>query len=158
MISAPWRRPNLGALTSSSPTHNTSTSSPHTRPDAAATCEEFAAKAPESSNRQNRQQVRVTGERLSAEETNRGSSTKHRNNHNTWDSELVHLGCPWHSFSYPDPKRKKMNRQKTNPGINARQWPRQAVYFTLIWFWYSRTPFVSASPRPSRPSPCMLKP
>jgi len=116
MISAPWRRPNLGALTSSSPTHNTSTSSPHTRPDAAATCEEFAAKAPESSNRQNRQHVRVTGERLSAEETNRGSSTKHRNNHNTWDSELVHLGCPWHSFSYPDPKRKKNEPTKNQPG------------------------------------------
>ena len=72
---------------------------------------------------------------------------RHSVGHSASDSELVHLGesIAFIQLSRPDPTR------KTKPGINARYvWPRQAVYFTLIWFWYSRTPFVSAAP-PIRP-------
>jgi hypothetical protein len=41
--------------------------------------------------------------------------------------------------------------QKTNKCIDdAHTWRGQAVYFTLSWFWYSRTPFARTT-NPSQP-------
>jgi hypothetical protein len=62
-----------------------------------------------------------------------------------------------HGIHSAVPTRKKKKNQTETWYQRAHVWRTQAVYFTLIWFWYSRTPFVSA-PAPIKPLQCSLKP